>query len=117
MGEVEDFRVATDGIEGANTRAFLAEFDAQLPFRPFPNDATDVEPVPDVPLVFSIAFDSIFNAKTFPSVLLTFGPGVITSIYDSSVHRPVNWRPHHIFKIYLSDLNPENDRRQAWPDV
>ncbi|WP_462321860.1 alkaline phosphatase [Halochromatium sp.] len=55
-GQILDFQVATDGIEGANTRAFVAEPDAQLPFRPLPNQATDRQPVPAQPLLFAIAW-------------------------------------------------------------
>ena len=55
-GLIEDFQVATDGIEGANTRAFVAEADAQLPHRPLPNQATELPPVPAQPLLFAIAW-------------------------------------------------------------
>ncbi|MBK5939919.1 hypothetical protein CCR96_11845 [Halochromatium roseum] len=48
--------VAPDGIEGANTRAFVAEADAQLPYRPLPNLATELQPVPAQPLLFAIAW-------------------------------------------------------------
>ncbi len=72
-GEVEEFRVATDGIEGANTRAFVAEPDRQLPHRPFPSPATDVEPVPAVPLVFSIAWPGFSD---FAGGILTRAEGL-----------------------------------------
>ena len=56
IAQVEDFQVASDGIEGANTRAFVAEADAQLPYRPLPNQATELPPVPARPLLFAIAW-------------------------------------------------------------
>jgi alkaline phosphatase len=62
-GEVEDFQVATDGIEGANTRAFVAEPDMQLRFRPFENLATNVDPVSAGPLVFAIAWSSFSDVS------------------------------------------------------
>jgi len=55
-GAIETFQVATDGVEGANTRAFVAEADAQLPYRPLPNQATELPPVPAQPLLFAIAW-------------------------------------------------------------
>lgn len=55
-GAIATFQVATDGIEGANTRAFVAEADAQLPYRPLPNQTTGLRPVPAQPLLFAIAW-------------------------------------------------------------
>lgn len=72
-GEVEDFQVATDGIEGAGTRVFVAEPDAQRPHRPFPNSATDAEPVPAVPLTFSIAWPGFSD---FAGGILTRAAGL-----------------------------------------
>ncbi len=57
-GSPADFLIDTDGIAGAGTRAFEAAPDAQLPFRPFPNEATGAASVAPVPLVFSVAWSS-----------------------------------------------------------
>lgn len=50
-------------IEGANTRAFVAKADAQLPYRRLPNQATELPPVPaqPQPLLFAIAWPGFSN--------------------------------------------------------
>jgi alkaline phosphatase len=72
-GDIQTFQVGTDGIEGANTQVFVAEPDAQLPFRPFPNDATGATSVPAVPLTFAIAWPG-FN--DFAGGILTRAEGL-----------------------------------------
>lgn len=79
-GGSKDFRVASDGIEGANTRAFVAEPDGQLAFRPVPNEATDAEPVPAVPLVFSIAWPGFSD---FAGGILTRAEGLNARLLGS----------------------------------
>ena len=88
-GEVEKFKVATDGIEGANTQLFVAELDAQLPFRPHVNfsDPENPEPgVPGVPLKFSIAWPGFSD---FAGGILTRAEGLNAELLSSK--KPFRW--------------------------
>ncbi len=75
-GLVEAFSVATDGVEGAGTQAFVAESDAQLEFRPVPN-GVGAEPVPQTRLVFAIAWP---GSSDFAGGILTRAEGLNSEV-------------------------------------
>lgn len=54
-----DQLVEVDGVDGRGGKPFLAEHDALLPFRPFPNKATDAPSVAAQPLPFAVVWTSL----------------------------------------------------------
>lgn len=51
--------VEVDGIDGRGGKVFIAEPDALLPYRPFPNEATDAPSVPAQRLPFAVVWTSL----------------------------------------------------------